>query len=216
MVNLLIFGPPGSGKGTLADKFSSRYGIIHISTGDIFREHLKKKDSLGLKISSLSDGGLVPDELTNEVVKDRLSQQDAKDGFILDGFPRTINQALFLEKLLTIDGVIFVDLSDEKIIDRISHRRVCPSCGKIYNLLFNKPIKEGFCDVCGHELILRDDDKPSVVKNRLEVYQRETFPIMKLFEKQKIPLIHIKGDYDLKTELENVLSRISSWIESNS
>ncbi len=212
MANLLIFGPPGSGKGTLADLFSKKEGILHISTGDIFREHLKSNDEIGRQIKSLSDGGLVPDELTNEIVRERLSRDDVKSGFILYGFPRTVNQALFLESISKIDGVIFVDLSDEKIIDRISHRRVCSNCHKVYNLLFNKPKIEGICDACGHELILREDDKPEVIIKRLEVYRKETEPILKLFKNQKLPLIHISGDYNLKNA-DVVIKRIVDWID---
>ena len=210
---LLIFGPPGSGKGTLSDFLAEREAIIHISTGDIFREHLKANDDIAHQIKDLSNGGLVPDELTNSIVKERLSRDDVREGFVLDGYPRTLNQALFLEGFCKIKGVIFVDLEDDKIISRISHRRVCPNCGKVYNLDFNKPKVEGVCDVCHHELIQRVDDKPEVVKERLRIYKSETMPILRLFERQKISLIHIRGDYDLK-EVSKVVDRINDWLVS--
>jgi len=210
-MNLLIFGPPGSGKGTLADVFASKENLKHISTGDIIREHIKSKDELGLRMINADTAGLAPDDIVNEIVKDRLSKEDVNNGFILDGYPRTINQGEFLKDLIKIDGIIFVDLEDEKIIDRISHRRVCSGCGKIYNLNFNKPLVENTCDICKSKLFLRKDDTPEIIKRRLEVYKKETHPLIDLFEKLNWPILHIKGDYDLKTEISDVIDRIISW-----
>lgn len=213
-MKLLIFGPPGSGKGTLSEQFSLATGIKHISTGDIFREHIKNKDEIGLKISRMSKAGLVPDSLTNEIVKDRLSKDDVKESFILDGYPRTKNQALFLESISDISGVIFVDLDDESIIKRITHRRICPVDGSIYHLDFKKPKVDGICDICHTKLIQRKDDSVEIVKKRLETYKQLTHPLLELFELQNLPLIHIRGDYDIKTETKNIINKIVDWQKS--
>jgi len=213
-MKLLIFGPPGSGKGTLSEQFSLATGIKHISTGDIFREHIKNKDDLGLKILQTNKGSLVSDSLTNEIVKDRLSKDDVKENFILDGYPRTKNQALFLESISNISGVIFVDLDDKSIIKRITRRRVCPKCGAIYHLDFKKPKVDGICDKCKTKLIQREDDNVKTVKKRLETYKRLTHPILELFNSQNLPLIHIKGDYDIKTETKGIINKIIDWQKS--
>lgn len=210
-MKLLIFGPPGSGKGTLSDQFSVSTGVKHVSTGDIFREHIKAQDDLGKKILQINKGGLVPDSLTNEIVEDRLSQEDVKDSFILDGYPRTVDQALFLEQISNISGVIFVDLEDEAIINRISHRRVCPHDGKIYHLDYKKPKVEGICDNCGSAIIQREDDKPDIVKERLEVYKDKTHPLLELFEQQGLPVLHIRGDYNINTETQGIIDKIVNW-----
>lgn len=205
---LLIFGPPGSGKGTLSDIFSSKTGIVHISTGDMFRSEIKQATPLGKQVKELIDAGnLVPDSLTNSVVKHRLSLDDVRNGFLLDGFPRTVDQALFLESVIDIDGVIFVDLEDEKIIDRITHRRVCSGCGKVFSVIAHNHISDT-CDRCGGKLIQRADDTVEVISNRLATYKELTHPIMDLFDKQGLKVLHIKGDYDIKTETDLVVQKI--------
>lgn len=211
-MKLLIFGPPGSGKGTLADIFSRKYNIKHVSTGDIIREHIKNKDELGSRMINSKVSDLTPDMIVNDIVKDRFSQKDLDNGFILDGYPRTINQGKFLKNLIKINGVIFVDLEDKKIINRISHRRICSNCGKIYNLNFNKPKKEGVCDFCGGKLFQRKDDTPKIIKERLKIYKEKTHPLMELFETFQWPILHIKGDYNINTEIDSVLKKIISWV----
>jgi adenylate kinase len=190
-MKIIMLGAPGAGKGTHAGKISEKYGIPHISTGDIFRENIKNGTELGKKAKSYMDAGdLVPDELTCDLVVDRIHQDDAKNGYILDGFPRTIPQAEALTKALEetgekVDFAIEVDLSDQAIIDRMSGRRVC-SCGATYHIVNIPPKKEGICDKCGKELVIRKDDEPETVKKRLEVYHAQTAPLIEYYKKQGI------------------------------
>jgi adenylate kinase len=190
-MKIIMLGAPGAGKGTHAGKISEKYGIPHISTGDIFRENIKNGTELGKKAKSYMDAGeLVPDELTCDLVVDRIHQDDAKDGYILDGFPRTIPQAEALTKALEetgekMDFAIEVDLDDQAIIDRMSGRRVC-SCGATYHIVNIPPKKEGICDKCGKELVIRKDDEPETVKKRLEVYHAQTAPLIEYYKKQGI------------------------------
>lgn len=175
-MRIILLGAPGAGKGTQAKKLSIRYGIPHISTGDIFRENIKNGTELGMKARSYMDKGLlVPDELVLELIMDRLAEDDCKKGYILDGFPRTIPQAEALDFALSkagteIDLAIEVYASDMAIINRMSGRRACPVCGATYHIVNIPPKKEGICDNCGSELILREDDKRETVEKRLEVY----------------------------------------------
>lgn len=196
-MKLLIFGPPGSGKGTLAKHISNIGNITHVSTGDIFRQHIKDNDYLGLQIMQINQGGLVPDSLTNNLINDRLSQDDLKENYILDGYPRTINQVKFLKNISTITGVIFIDLADDAIINRITRRRVCPNDGNSYHLDFNKPKVSGVCDICGGKLVQREDDKPETAKNRLATYKEKTVPIINFLKNEKIPIFNVRGDYDI-------------------
>jgi adenylate kinase len=190
-MKIIMLGAPGAGKGTHAGKISAKYGIPHISTGDIFRENIKNGTELGKKAKSYMDAGdLVPDELTCDLVVDRIHQDDAKNGYILDGFPRTIPQAEALTKALEetgekVDFAIEVDLDDQAIIDRMSGRRVC-SCGATYHIVNIPPKKEGICDKCGKELVIRKDDEPETVKKRLEVYHAQTAPLIEYYKKQGI------------------------------
>ncbi len=178
-MKIILLGAPGSGKGTLAKKISNDFHIPQISTGDLFRAIVKEDSPLGQKVKSLIDKGqLVPDDVTIEIVKKRTAEEDCRNGYILDGFPRTIDQAKALEKLTHIDSIILVDLSFDTIIKRLSSRRTCPACGEIYSLL-NYTSSE--CEKCGAKLIQRDDDKPDVIQNRLEVYEKNTAPLINFY-----------------------------------
>ena len=185
-----MLGAPGAGKGTQADKIAEKYDIPHISTGDIFRANIKGGTELGRKAKEFMDKGLlVPDELTCDLVTDRVARPDCEKGYILDGFPRTIPQAEALEKALAekgedIDYAVNVDVPDEAIVNRMSGRRACPSCGATYHVAFNPPKKENICDKCGSELVLRDDDKPETVQKRLDVYHAQTQPLIDFYQER--------------------------------
>ena len=183
MNNFIFLGPPGAGKGSLAVKVAADYNIPHISTGDIFRDNIKRQTPLGVKVKAIIDSGsLVSDDLTCELVKDRLSQDDAKNGYILDGFPRTIPQAeMFAEICPDVKVVNFV-ISDDKVIKRLSTRRVCKACGANYNVLTLPPKVEGVCDKCGGELYQRDDDKQESILHRMDVYREQTEPLINFYK----------------------------------
>lgn len=189
-MRIVLLGPPGAGKGTQAVRLVEKYNIPHISTGDIFRKNLKEKTKLGLKAKEYMDKGLlVPDELVVDIVKSRLMEDDCKEGFLLDGFPRTVEQADALEAELNklgwkLDGVINIEVKDEVLIDRLTGRLVCRKCGATYHSKFNKPKQEDVCDVCGGELYTRDDDKVETVKNRLDVYKNQTQPLIDYYTKK--------------------------------
>lgn len=187
-MNFIFLGPPGAGKGSLAVKVAEDYKIPHISTGDIFRANIKAQTPLGVKVKAIIDSGsLVSDDLTFELVKDRLSQDDCKNGFILDGFPRTIPQAELLSSLVPEVAVVNFQIKDEIVIKRLSTRRVCKSCGANYNVLTLPPKKEGVCDKCGGEIIQRDDDKQESILHRMDVYREQTEPLINYYtEKGKI------------------------------
>ncbi|KLO22625.1 adenylate kinase [Marinitoga sp. 1197] len=188
-LNLLFFGPPGAGKGTIAKEVSKKYNIPHISTGDMLREAVASGSELGKKIKSVLDSGqLVSDEIMLEVIKNRLNQNDVEKGFILDGFPRTLPQAEALETLLKdiknpITGIIYLEVDEKTVVKRITSRRICPKCGKIYNVITLKPKIENKCDICGEELIQRDDDKEEVVRDRYKVYMEKTYPVIEFYRK---------------------------------
>jgi adenylate kinase len=189
-MRLVIFGPPGSGKGTYASRLAPRLGVPHISTGDILRDEVKSGSELGKNISSyVSSGKLVPDEVVNRVMEKRLSQEDCKRGFILDGYPRTLKQAFFLEKISKIDFVINLNVPDEVIVRRLSSRLVCRRCGAIYNRITLPPKVDGVCDKCGGELYQRDDDKPEVVRERIRVYKNEAAPLLEHYRKSGVAVI---------------------------
>ena len=197
----IFLGPPGAGKGTLASEVSKRYGIPHISTGDLFRAAIKNQTELGKKVKSVMDSGrLVDDNLTVALVKERLDKDDTKNGFILDGFPRTITQADALEKITKMDSVINFHIPDEEVIKRLSGRRVCSSCGKGFHVDFIKPRKDGICDFCGSSLITRDDDKIEAIQKRLDVYRKETAPLIDYYGERKICV-----DIDATPSAEQVL-----------
>jgi len=181
-MRLIFLGPPGAGKGTIAQKTKEAYSIPHISTGDIFRENIKNRTDLGKKVKEILDSGeLVSDELTVELVEARLAEKDAQEGFILDGFPRTIPQAEALADFAPVDSVINFAVSEEKIVKRLSGRRVAEKSGRIYHIEYDPPRKEGFCDETGEPLIQRPDDKEEAVRRRLEVYRKQTEPLIQFY-----------------------------------
>lgn len=191
-MKIIMLGAPGAGKGTQAKMIADKYGVPHISTGDIFRANIKNGTELGMEAKKYMDQGLlVPDELTVRILLDRVAQDDCKNGYVLDGFPRTIPQAEVLDSELTklgdhIDYAINVDVPDENIVKRMSGRRACLTCGATYHIEHVPPRKEGICDVCGSELVLRDDDKPETVKNRLNVYHEQTQPLIDFYTEKGV------------------------------
>ena len=186
-MKIIMLGAPGAGKGTQAKMIADKYGIPHVSTGDIFRANIKEGTRLGIEAKKYMDQGqLVPDELTVKILLDRVAQEDCKNGYVLDGFPRTIPQAEVLDKALTelgeaVDYAINVDVPDENIVKRMGGRRACVSCGATYHLEHIPPKTEGICDRCGKELVLRDDDKPETVSKRLQVYHEQTQPLIDFY-----------------------------------
>lgn len=191
-MKIIMLGAPGAGKGTQAKMIANKYGVPHISTGDIFRANIKNGTERGMEAKKYMDQGLlVPDELTVRILLDRVAQDDCKNGYVLDGFPRTIPQAEVLDSELTklgdhIDYAINVDVPDENIVKRMSGRRACLTCGATYHIEHVPPKKEGICDVCGSELVLRDDDKPETVKNRLNVYHEQTQPLIDFYTEKGV------------------------------
>lgn len=191
-MKIIMLGAPGAGKGTQAKRIAEKYAIPHISTGDIFRANIKNGTELGKKAKEYMDQGLlVPDELTCDLVMDRIQQDDCKNGFVLDGFPRTIPQAEALDEALSkigqkMDYAVDVDVPDENIVNRMGGRRACLSCGATYHIEFNPTKKEGICDACGAQTVLRDDDKPETVQKRLSVYHEQTQPLIDYYKKQNI------------------------------
>ena len=201
-MRIIMLGAPGAGKGTQAKKIAEKYQIPHISTGDIFRANIKNGTELGKKAKTYMDQGLlVPDELVCDLVVDRVKQEDCKNGYILDGFPRTIPQAESLDEALgqmgeSLDYAINVDVPDEHIVNRMSGRRACVGCGATYHMVYAPTKKEGVCDVCGAELILRDDDKPETVQKRLSVYHEQTQPLIDYYKGKGI-LKDVDGTKDM-------------------
>lgn len=187
-MKIIMLGAPGAGKGTQAKRIADKYNIPHVSTGDIFRSNIKEGTELGMKAKSFMDkGALVPDDITIGMLMDRIHEADCKNGYVLDGFPRTIPQAECLTEALeksgeSIDYAIDVDVPDEHIVNRMGGRRACVGCGATYHVEFNPPKAEGICDVCGSELTLRDDDKPETVKKRLDVYHDQTQPLIDYYK----------------------------------
>lgn len=191
-MKIIMLGAPGAGKGTQAKQIADKYSIPHISTGDIFRANIKNGTELGKKAKQYMDqGALVPDELTCDLVMDRIQQDDCKNGFVLDGFPRTIPQAEALDAALEkinekMDYAIDVDVPDENIVNRMSGRRACLNCGATYHLISIPPKVDGICDRCGSEIVLREDDKPETVQKRLKVYHEQTQPLIDYYKNQGI------------------------------
>ena len=202
-MKIIMLGAPGAGKGTQAKKIAAKYDIPHISTGDIFRANIKNNTELGQKAKTYMDKGeLVPDSLVVDLIMDRFKEADCANGYVLDGFPRTIPQAEALDTELTklgekIDYAINVEVPDENIIKRMSGRRACLSCGATYHIEHVPPKKEGICDKCGSELVLRDDDKEETVKNRLNVYHQQTQPLIDFYNNKKV-LKEVDGTVDMK------------------
>jgi adenylate kinase len=208
-LNIILLGPPGAGKGTQAKLISEKYSIPHISTGDIFRKNISNKTPLGMEAKSYMDKGqLVPDELTIEIVKDRLSEEDCKNGFLLDGFPRTVKQAEALDEFLTnknskTDAALLIDVPQGLILERMTGRRVCGECGASYHIKFVKPNTEGVCDICGGELVQRKDDTKETVLERLEVYSKQTQPLIEYY-KNKDVLFELDGTKEKNEVFENI------------
>ena len=209
IMKIVMLGAPGAGKGTQANMIAEKYNIPHISTGDIFRANIKNGTELGKEAKGYMDKGqLVPDELTVKLLLDRVAQADCKNGYVLDGFPRTIPQAEVLDSELTkngekLDYAIDVDVPDENIIHRMGGRRACLKCGATYHVEYVPPKKDGICDVCGSELVLRDDDKPETVKNRLKVYHDQTQPLIEYYTKQNV-LHSVDGTQDVNKVFSDI------------
>ena len=207
-MNAIIFGAPGSGKGTYASRLQSKLGVDVIAMGDIFREIMKEDSHIGKKVKSYVEKGLlVPDDAVIEVLKQRLAKIPHGRGFILDGYPRTVEQAKALEKIAKIDVIILLLVPDWIIIKRLSTRRICKNCGEVYNIRFLKPKVDMICDKCGGPLYQRSDDNPQVIKKRIEVYQEQTRPILQLFKERTVPFAVANCDA-LDTPPETVVEMI--------
>ena len=210
-MKIIMLGAPGAGKGTQAKMIADKYGIPHVSTGDIFRANIKNGTELGKQAKEYMDKGLlVPDELTVKILLDRVAQDDCKNGYVLDGFPRTIPQAEVLENALNelgdkIDFAVNVDVPDENIVRRMSGRRACLKCGATYHIEHIPPKQEGICDTCGSELVLRDDDKPETVQNRLKVYHEQTQPLIDFYTERKV-LKTVDGTKDMKEVFADIIA----------
>lgn len=208
-MNIIIMGLPGAGKGTQAAEIIQEFQIPHISTGDMFRLAMKQETELGLQAKAFMDNGdLVPDEVTIGIVRERLSQSDAKDGFLLDGFPRTIEQAEALNDILNelgtkIDRTIFIDVPEEELMNRLTGRRICTSCGAAYHLVFNPPKIEGVCDLDGAKLYQRDDDNPETVANRLQVNVKQTQPLIDFYKDLGV-FVNVDGSRDIDVVFSDV------------
>lgn len=209
-MRIILLGPPGAGKGTQAKSIALKYGIPHISTGDIFRKNISEKTTLGIKAKEyIARGELVPDELTIAIVEDRINQEDCKRGFLLDGFPRNVNQADALDEVLkkmgtAIDYAINIDVPRQSLVERLTGRRVCLSCGMSYHTAFNSPKVSGICDACGGKLIQRDDDKLETVINRLNVYNTQTAPLIDYYEKANL-LRTVNGEQEIGKVFEDIM-----------
>ena len=211
-MRIVLLGPPGSGKGTQAKLLSASYSLPHISTGDIFRENISKATDLGKEADSyISKGNLVPDDLTNRIVEDRLAKGDCASGFLLDGYPRTIGQAEFLDGIADVTIAVEIRLSEREIVRRLGSRRMC-QCGAVYSLKENKPKKKGVCDKCGSALYQRDDDKPDVVKRRFEVYHKQTSPLIEYYKGQgKLCTVDGKGGIEAVTK--RIMEVLSEYVK---
>lgn len=213
-MNLLIIGAPGAGKGTMSDLLIDTYHLVHVSTGDMLRAAVKAGTPVGLKAQEyMNKGALVPDEVIHDIIVERLSQDDVNDGFLFDGYPRTLNQAKDLDVILKeigkkIDRVINLNIEDEELIKRITGRRLCPTCGEIFNIYYKAPAKEGICDKCGAELIQRKDDNLESLSVRLEEYHKNTQPVIEYYE-----AAHIVSHIDAKQGVNEVFNDIKAALE---
>ena len=209
-MKIIMLGAPGAGKGTQAKMIAEKYSIPHVSTGDIFRANIKNGTELGMRAKAYMDEGrLVPDELTVELLLDRVADEDCRNGYVLDGFPRTIPQADVLTEALAktgdkVDYAINIDVPDENIVRRMSGRRACPGCGATYHIEHIPPKKEGICDVCGQKLVQRDDDKPETVLKRLGVYHEQTQPLIDYYEKEGV-LRNVDGTRSLEEVFSDIV-----------
>ncbi|MCX6657400.1 MAG: adenylate kinase [Euryarchaeota archaeon] len=209
-MKLVIFGPPSAGKGTQAQKLSKQYGIPQVATGDLLRKAVADKTPLGLKIKSyLDQGKLGPDEVIVQLIKERVAKPDCKNGFLLDGFPRTMGQAKELERMTDIDLVLSIVVDFDALVERAVGRRTCPKCSAVYHIKFNPPMNEGICEKCGSKLIQRDDDKEDTVRNRLKVYQEQTAPLIEYYRK-KGKLVDIDGSGGIDAVYSQMVKAISN------
>lgn len=207
-MNLVFLGPPGAGKGTVAAIAKKALGVVHISTGDLFRDNIKRETRLGKEVKEImARGELVPDEVTIEMVKERLKEDDAKNGYILDGFPRTIKQADALEEFSKVDYAINFVIDTEEIVKRLSGRRICKSTGRIYHIIYNPPKVDGIDDDTGEALIQRDDDKEEAIKNRLEVYKKQTEPLIDYYRNKGI-LLDIDSSKTPELSLSEIIKKL--------
>lgn len=212
-MNIILFGAPGAGKGTQAEKLVNKYHLTHISTGEMFREAISNQTEMGKLASTyIQKGELVPDAVTVGIVKDRLSLEDCKKGFILDGFPRTLHQAECLETIvkelnIKIDYVVDIDADFDELLRRLSGRRVCKKCGASYHVLFKKPTQDGICDTCGGELYIRKDDNIDSVKVRLDTYKAQTEPLIEYYTNKGI-LVHINGMQDINDVFNEIVVKL--------
>ena len=208
-MKLVIFGPPGSGKGTYASRLKLELNIVAISTGDIFRSAVKEGTELGEKIKQYLDNGqLVPDEIVIKVLENRIREPDCKEGFILDGFPRTVEQAKALEKTVKIDAIINLLVPEQIIIKRLSNRRTCRDCGEIYNLKTLKPKRDGLCDKCSGSLVQRPDDTISVIKKRFQVFEKQTQPLIKHYESKTSNVNVVCNDLPPENVVKQIMSEL--------
>lgn len=211
-MRIILIGPPGAGKGTQAVSIRAEYPVAYISTGDILRENVRNTTLLGMSAKSFMDAGkLVPDDLIIEMVEERLAASDSKEGFLLDGFPRTLPQAEALDRMLDkmsirLDAVVELEISDDEVVRRLTSRRVCSSCGAIYNVIAHPTRVEGVCDVCSGTVIQRDDDKESVIRNRLDVFHKQTAPIVEYYaRKGLVKRVDATGEKDTVLKLLKTL-----------
>ncbi len=204
----IIFGAPGAGKGTYSSRLQAKLGVDVIAMGDIFRESVKENSELGKKVKSyVEKGALVPDDVVVEVLKNRLSKVPKDKGFLLDGFPRTIDQAKTLEGVTSIDVILLLEVPDEVIIQRLSSRCICKNCGEVYNIRFLKPKVDGVCDKCSGQLYQRSDDNPEVIKNRLQVYKNQTEPLITYYKEKKVPFV-VSGTKSLDSPPEPMVEKM--------
>lgn len=212
-MRLILLGPPGAGKGTQAERIASKYDIPHISTGDIFRANIKNKTELGIKAKQYIDNGeLVPDSLVVSIVEDRIMQDDTKNGFLLDGFPRTEAQALALDEVLkkndiSLDAVICINVDSEILVSRITGRRICKECGATFHVTFNPPKKTDICDLCNGELYQRSDDNEETVQNRIDVYNKQTAPLIEYYTKKDL-IKSIDGEQEITEVFNQIVKEI--------
>lgn len=213
-MKLIIFGPPSAGKGTQSQKLSKKYGIPQIATGDLLREHVAKKTPIGIQVKAILDAGkLGPDDLIIKMISERVSKPDCKNGYLLDGFPRTMGQAKELEKMADIDLVLNIVVDFEALVERAVGRRICPKDNSVYHVKFNPPKKAGACDKCGSALIQRDDDKEETVRRRLGVYKEQTAPLVEYYKKNG-KLVDIDGSAGIEGVFDQMVRAIDRVFES--
>ena len=207
-MNLILFGPPGSGKGTQAKLLKQVFEMVHISVGDIFRWHIQSHTKLGARVKRLiADGKMIDDETVEQIIRDRLAQHDWNFGFILDGFPRTLTQAAFFLESYDIDAVIHIDVPDEVVFERVLARRLCSQCGLDYNLIHHRPATADTCDVCGGKLVIRSDDNEEGLHQRLRDYRTQTEPVLRLFAKKEL-VIQTDGSRDIESVQRDIRSQL--------